>query len=325
MSDVVLEIDDLVLTASLRRTTFTPVTDARLRVGAGEVVGLVGESGSGKSLTALAALALLPDNVSQTSGTVRVVGLDVADLDQSGLSQMRGGEAAIVFQDSLSSLNPTMTIGRQVEETVRLHRGLSRSEARPIALEALEHVGFPQPVERYGSYPHELSGGLRQRVAIAMAIAARPKLLIADEPTTALDVTIQAQILQLLARLAKELDMGVLLITHDLGVIAAVTDRVVVMYAGRTVESCTTLEAFESPRHPYTAALVDSAPRINGPADAVLNGIPGSLPDPRNPEPGCPYAPRCQRVLDRCTKTAPLLEEAAGRMLACYNPVGTDG
>ena len=324
MPDLVLDVADLALAATVRRATFAPVTDAQVSVRAGEVVGLVGESGSGKSLTALTVLSLLPDQVSRTAGSVKVEDQEVAELDERGLARLRGAVAAIVFQDSLSSLNPTMTIGRQVEETVRVHRDCDRATARAAAIEALELVGFPQPHERYDSYPHQLSGGLRQRVAIAMAIALRPRLLIADEPTTALDVTIQAQILELLQRLARELDMGVLLITHDLGVIASVTDRVTVMYAGRTVESCTTLEAFASPQHPYTQALVLSAPTLTGPADVVLQGIPGVLPDPRRPEPGCPYAPRCTRALDRCVTEIPVLVRTDERSVACFNPVGSD-
>ena len=321
VSEAVLEIVDLALTASVRRTTFEPVTQATVRVHAAEVVGLVGESGSGKTLTALASLALLPDNVRVGRGSVTVAGQDLAGLDDTGLAALRGGTAAIVFQDSLGSLNPTMTIGRQVTETVTLHGGVGRAAAEEQALEALDQVGLPQPRARFGAYPHQLSGGQRQRVAIAMAIAGRPRLLVADEPTSALDVTIQAQILELLSRLARDLRMGVLLITHDLGVVAAVADRVSVMYGGRTAEAGGTSALFTGPLHPYTEALARSAPTLSRKLDGQ-RGIPGLPPDPRHPQPGCPFAPRCSYATETCRAAPPPLElVAAGREVACYHPL----
>ncbi len=325
MAQVVLEIVDLALRATVRRTGFEPVAKADLSVCAGEVVGLVGESGSGKTLTALAALALLPQNVHLVRGSVTVAGHDLADLDEPALANLRGGTAAIVFQDSLGSLNPTMTIGQQVSEMVRLHADVRRPVARDRALESLGQVGFPQPRARYDSYPHQLSGGQRQRAAIAMAIAGRPRLLVADEPTSALDVTVQAQVLQLLSQLARDLGMGVLLITHDLGVVAAVADRVNVMYGGRTMEAGATTAVFDEPAHRYTDALVRSAPTLSRTGDAQ-GGIPGLPPDPRAPEPGCPFAPRCGHASDTCRDSPPPLEPSPeGRLVACYHPVVSGG
>ena len=318
----VLSIRNLALEANLRRGPVHPVTDAHVSVRAGEIVGLVGESGSGKTLTALAALSLLPPNITRRSGSIEIVGRDVTVLSERELAGLRGSAAAMVFQDSLSSLNPSMTIGRQVAESVLIHQQVDRSTADLRALEALDQVGFPRARERFSAYPHQLSGGLRQRVAIAMAIVNRPSLLIADEPTTALDVTVQAQILELLRTLVDELSLGVLLITHDLGVIATTADRVTVMYGGRTVEEASTMQAFTAMRHPYTQALVSSAPTLSHPTDLVLRGIPGTPPDPRDPEPGCPFAPRCPYVTDICITAPPPLSGDDGHLFACYNPVG---
>jgi len=321
-ASTVLSIRGLTLEATIRRGTVLPVTDAHVTVRAGEIVGLVGESGSGKTLTALSTLSLLPSNIRRTAGTIEVTGRDITTLNEHELAALRGSAAAMVFQDSLSSLNPTMTIGKQVAEAVSIHQNLDRVDANNLALTALDQVGFPQAKDRFDSYPHQLSGGLRQRVAIAMAIVNRPSLLIADEPTTALDVTVQAQILELLRSLVNDLGMGVLLITHDLGVIATTADRVNVMYGGRTVEESSVLDTFTDMHHPYTEALVASAPTLTDSADVVLRGIPGSPPDPRNPEPGCPFAPRCSYVTDICLTTAPPLISADDRAMACYHPVG---
>ena len=324
MSDAsaVLSIRGLTLEATIRRGTVLPVTDAHVTVRSGEIVGLVGESGSGKTLTALSALSLLPPNIARTAGTIEVAGRDVTTMNEHELASMRGSAAAMVFQDSLSSLNPSMTIGKQVAEAVRIHQSLDRTEADKLALIALDQVGFPQAKDRFDSYPHQLSGGLRQRVAIAMAIVNRPSLLIADEPTTALDVTVQAQILELLRSLVSELGMGILLITHDLGVIATTADRVNVMYGGRTVEQASVLDTFTAMGHPYTEALVASAPTLTDASDVVLRGIAGSPPDPREPEPGCPFAPRCSYVTEICVTTPPPLISADDRALACYHRVG---
>ena len=321
-ADTVLAIEGLALEARIRRTIARPVADAHVEVRAGEIVGLVGESGSGKTLTALSALRLLPDNIEIAAGRVEVGGQDVRALDEAGLAALRGSVAGMVFQDPIGSLNPSLTIGRQVAEVVRIHQHADRAAADARAVEALGLVGFPHARERFDAYPHQLSGGLRQRVMIAMAIANEPRLVIADEPTTALDVTVQAQILELLQSLVAELGIGVLLITHDLGVIANAADRVTVMYGGRTVEQCSTLEAFRDMRHPYTEALVASAPTLVGSEDTVLRGIPGAPPDPTRPEPGCPFAPRCLRALAGCVDAPPAFTTIGdGRALACINPV----
>ena len=321
-ADIVLTIEGLVLRARIRQTTAEPVADAHVEVRAGEIVGLVGESGSGKTLTALSALRLLPDNVEIAAGRIEVAGQDVRTLDEAGLAGLRGSVVGMVFQDPIGSLNPSMTIGRQVAEVVRIHRRAGRAAADARAVETLGLVGFPHAHERFDAYPHQLSGGLRQRVMIAMAIANEPRLVIADEPTTALDVTVQAQILELLQSLVAELGIGVLLITHDLGVIANATDRVTVMYGGRTVEHCSTIAAFRDMRHPYTEALVASAPTLEGSAATVLRGIPGAPPEPTRPEPGCPFAPRCTRVLAGCVAAPPAFTAIGeGRALACSNPV----
>ncbi|MGI9116606.1 MAG: ABC transporter ATP-binding protein [Gaiellales bacterium] len=321
-ADTVLAIEGLALEARIRRSIARPVADAHVHVRAGEIVGLVGESGSGKTLTALAALRLLPDNVTIAEGRVEVGGQDVRALDEAGLARVRGAVAGMVFQDPIGSLNPSLTIGRQVAEAVRIHGGVDRAAADARAIEALGLVGFPRARERFDAYPHQLSGGLRQRVMIAMAIANEPRLVIADEPTTALDVTVQAQILELLQGLVGELGVGVLLITHDLGVVASAADRVTVMYGGRTVEQCAVDEAFADMRHPYTEALVASAPTLSGSEETVLRGIPGAPPDPTHPEPGCPFAPRCTRVLPACAAEPPALAAIGeGRALACINPV----
>ncbi|MEI6689537.1 MAG: ABC transporter ATP-binding protein [Thermoleophilia bacterium] len=321
-ADTVLAIEGLALDARIRRAIARPVAEAHVEVRAGEIVGLVGESGSGKTLTALSALRLLPDNIEIAAGRIEVGGQDVRALDDAGLAALRGSVAGMVFQDPIGSLNPSMTIGRQVAEGVRIHQGVDRAAAAARAVEALGLVGFPHARERFDAYPHQLSGGLRQRVMIAMAIANEPRLVIADEPTTALDVTVQAQILELLQSLVAELGIGVLLITHDLGVIANAADRVTVMYGGRTVEQCSTLHAFGDMRHPYTEALVASAPTLEGSEATVLRGIPGAPPDPTRPEPGCPFAPRCTRVTAECTVVPPAYEEIGeGRSLACIHPV----
>jgi len=226
-----------------------------------------------------------------------------------------------VFQDSLASLNPTVTIGKQVTEVIRLHTQLSKEQAVNQALDVLGSVGLPQPRERFDSFPHQLSGGMRQRVAIAMAIACEPHLVIADEPTTALDVTVQAQILELLRTLVDERGIGVLLITHDLGVVASVADRTTVMYGGRTIETCSVIDAFEATQHPYTQALVASAPTLTG-GQRTSGGISGSPPDPSRPEPGCPFSPRCAYATDKCrTSLPPLMHGDNGHCVACFHPV----
>ncbi|HET9052324.1 MAG TPA: ABC transporter ATP-binding protein [Candidatus Dormibacteraeota bacterium] len=318
-----LEVVDLVTVVGRGRRAALVANGVSLRVGSGETVGLVGESGSGKTMMALAVLRLLPPAARIRSGEILVDGTDVTLLGESELRRIRGARVAMVFQDPMSSLTPTMSIGRQVAEAVRVHSTLDRAgvEARVEALLGL--VGMPRPRERMRDYPHQLSGGQRQRVSIAIALACNPTLLIADEPTTALDATIQDQILRLLDDIQAQLGMAVLLITHDLGVIAGRADRVAVMYAGRIVEEGTTDEIFYEPRHPYTRALLSSIPRVDE-AGETLSAIPGTPPDPGALPPGCAFAPRCTLASDVCGAEVPVLAGAtagSAHRAACHHPL----
>ena len=307
----VLEVEGLQTEFHLRGATVTAVDGVSFSVAEGECVGLVGESGCGKSTTGLSIMKLLPGVGHVTGGAVRLAGRDLTQLDERAMRQVRGNDVAMIFQDPMTSLNPTWTIGRQIAEVVQLHREVTRKEALERAHEVLTLVGMPQPAERLRYYPHQLSGGLRQRVMIAMALACEPRLLIADEPTTALDVTIQAQILDLIDELRERLHMAVILITHDMGVIAARTDRVMVMYAGKIVEGATTSELFRSMHHPYAEALLQSIPRLDHDRAQRLATIPGLPPDLSKPIAGCRFAPRCRYASDRCRREEPLL--APGR------------
>jgi oligopeptide/dipeptide ABC transporter ATP-binding protein len=272
-----------------------------------ETLAVVGESGSGKSVTALSILGLIPSPPGRiVSGSVRYRDRELVGMPLPELRRIRGKRIAMVFQEPMTSLNPVYTCGEQIIETVVLHEGLDRRAARVRAIEMLGLTGIPSPAQRVDEYPHQLSGGMRQRVMIAMALACRPDILIADEPTTALDVTIQAQILDLLRRLQEELGMGVLLITHDLGVVAETADRVVVMYAGQVVESCGVRAVFERPLHPYTAGLLASIPRLGVGAER-LRVIPGQVPDPAHHPEGCRFHPRCPLAEERCRREAPPL------------------
>lgn len=285
------------------------VNGVDLDINSGEIVGLVGESGSGKSVTSLAILRLLPDSVSQvTSGRILLEGIDLLTLAQSEMRAVRGRQIAIVFQDPSTSLNPVLTIEEQLVETVLAHTAMDRLAAKNRAVELLTMVGIPSPRSRLKSYPHEFSGGMRQRVMIAIALALEPKLLIADEPTTALDVTIQAQVLELIAELVAKFNTAVLLITHDLGVAARMTQRLNVMYGGFIVESATTAEAFAYPRHPYTIGLLQSMPRIDRPPTEELQAIDGAPPQQVGPIKGCPFAPRCAWSLPICWRENPTLD-----------------
>jgi peptide/nickel transport system ATP-binding protein/oligopeptide transport system ATP-binding protein len=302
-----LEVLDLAVSFGTERGEVEALSGVSLSIGAGESFGVVGESGSGKSLTALAVLGLVPDLPGRvTRGTIRFNG---QTLDAEAQARLRGRDIAMIFQEPMSALNPVFTVGEQVAEGLRVHERLSRRAARDRAVELLAHVGIPDPRRRLAQYPHELSGGMRQRVMIAAALACRPKLLIADEPTTALDVTIQAQILALLAELQRETGMAVMLITHDLGVIAQVVRRVAVMYAGRVVETGPVGAVFAEPAHPYTRALLKSIPALNEDVPR-LPAIPGTVPMPAAWPPGCRFHPRCERVQDRCSQALPALRQA---------------
>ena len=307
----VLEVEGLQTEFHLRGATVTAVDGVSFSVAEGECVGLVGESGCGKSTTGLSIMKLLPGVGHVTGGAVRLAGRDLTQLDERAMRQVRGNDVAMIFQDPMTSLNPTWTIGRQIAEVVQLHREVTRKQARERALEVLTLVGMPRPEERLRAYPHQLSGGLRQRVMIAMALACEPKVLIADEPTTALDVTIQAQILDLIDELRERLSMAVVLITHDMGVIASRTSRVMVMYAGKIVESASTSDLFAEMRHPYAEALLQSIPRLEQDRTVPLYSIPGLPPDLSEHLTGCRYAPRCRYVTDRCRAEEPLLAPEA--------------
>ncbi|MGD0555388.1 MAG: ABC transporter ATP-binding protein [Streptosporangiaceae bacterium] len=321
-----LTIDNLRTEIQLRRSVVHAVDGVSLSVEPGECLGIVGESGSGKTMTALSVMRLLPGGGRIAGGTITLDGTDITALNDNEMREVRGNLVGMVFQDPLTSLNPTMKIGEQIAEPVLLHRGASKKEALERAVEVLGLVGMPRPAERVDNYPHQLSGGMRQRVMIAMALACEPKLLIADEPTTALDVTIQKQILELIDDLRTRLSMAVVLVTHDLGVIAGRTDRVAVMYAGRVVESAPTSTLFAHPRHPYTEALFEALPERNSelidPAAHRLYSIPGQPPDLTAPPPGCKFAPRCRYVQDKCRTTEPTITTDSGSQeFRCFFPV----
>ena len=296
------------------------VEDVSFDLGAGEVLGLVGESGCGKSVTAMSIMRLLPAPPSFVErGRILLEGEDLLALPERRMRAVRGDRIGMIFQEPMTSLNPVYSVGFQLGEALRLHRDVNARDARAQAVEMLALVGVNAPERRLGQYPHELSGGIRQRVMIAMALICRPALLVADEPTTALDVTIQAQILELLARLKQELGMAVLMITHDLGVVAEFCERVLVMYAGRIVEAADVRSLFRSPRHPYTRGLMDSVPRLDA-GKGRLETIPGMVPSPGKRPPGCLFAARCARALDRCHVEQPPLAGEDGHRYACWNP-----
>jgi oligopeptide/dipeptide ABC transporter ATP-binding protein len=294
------------------------VEDLSLRLPAGRVLCVVGESGSGKSVTALAAMGLLePGRSVVTADRMALDGIDLLALDEGGWRALRGGRMAMVFQEPMTSLNPVFTIGEQIAEALRVHTGLPRQAARSRALEALREVGISAPETRLDAYPHELSGGMRQRAMIAMALVGEPTLLIADEPTTALDVTVQAQILALLADLRDRRRMAILLITHNLGVVAETADEVAVMYAGRIVERAPATSLFRDAQHPYTLALLGAMPE-SAARGQPLSPIPGRMPAPGAAPPGCRFAPRCPFAGPDCAETPPLREIAQGHAVACH-------
>jgi oligopeptide/dipeptide ABC transporter ATP-binding protein len=318
----VLDIKDLSTHIKLTSSVVQAVGNVDMQVDAGETLGVVGESGCGKSMTGLSIMGLLPPGGSIIGGSIKLNGRELVGLKQEELRQVRGNEIAMIFQDPLTSLDPTKTIGYQVSEPVRLHQRASKADALDRAVEVLTLVGLPRPQERLSDYPHQLSGGLRQRVMIAMALANEPKLLIADEPTTALDVTIQAQILALLRDLKDRLGMAMLLITHDMGVIAGHADRVNVMYAGRVVETADVGELFASMHHPYTQALLASIPQLDQDVDKALHAIPGLPPDLSHPPQGCRFAARCPRATDKCrAEEPPLTGPTPGHVFSCWHPV----
>jgi oligopeptide/dipeptide ABC transporter ATP-binding protein len=299
-----LEVNNLKTHFPTRAGLVRAVDGVSFHLDRGELLGLVGESGCGKSMTALSVMRLIAPPGKIVGGEILFDGKDLLRLSDSAMRQMRGDDIAMIFQDPMTSLNPVFTVGEQIAEALRLHRKLSRKQARQATIEAMREVAIPDPARRVDDYPHQLSGGMRQRVMIAMALACNPKLLIADEPTTALDVTIQAQILELLDELRKQRQLAVLLITHDLGVVAEVADRVAVMYTGRIVEESPVEELYARPKHPYTEGLLRSVPKLTA-SDVLrkerLETIEGVVPSPTDLPPGCHFAPRCRHRMPRCT------------------------
>jgi oligopeptide/dipeptide ABC transporter ATP-binding protein len=316
-----LEVEDLTVSFAAADRRVTVLDGISFTLDAGEIVGLVGESGCGKSITAMSVMRLLPSPPSRVDrGGIRFDGTDLLSLDERGMRAMRGNRIGMIFQEPMTSLNPTFTVGWQIDEALRLHTKLDGAERRARCLELMGLVGIGAAERRLGQYPHELSGGLRQRIMIAMALACGPRMIIADEPTTALDVTIQAQILDLLLTLRRDLGTAILIITHDLGVVAEYCDRVVVMYAGKVVETAPVASLFAHPRHPYTTGLLASMPRLDG-GRGPLASIPGMVPSPGNHPPGCPFADRCPNVLPSCAAEMPPLQAGSdGHAFACWNP-----
>jgi len=316
-----LEVDDLTVRFRTLRGEVHAVNGVGLTIDAGETVAVVGESGSGKSVTALAILGLLGRAASVTRGRVSFDGRSLLGQTERQLRRLRGDAISMIFQDPMTCLNPVMTIGAQVREVLEAHTDLGTAAAKRRSIELLDEVGIPDAARRADQYPHQYSGGMRQRAMIAVAIACNPRLLIADEPTTALDVTVQAQILDLLRRLIADHGMGLLLITHDLGVVADTCQTTNVMYGGRIVETATTRELFRRPAHPYTVALLNSIPALGGDRKARLAAIDGQPPVLRAEPVGCTFAARCPRVLERCLTDVPPLDPIAdGHAVACWNP-----
>ncbi len=317
---LLLDVQNLKVSFPTEKGIVSAVEGVSFTVSSGETLGIVGESGCGKSVTAESILRLFDEKSVEYGGEVRYSGRNLLELSERKMETLRGNEISMIFQDPMSSLNPVHSIGRQIAENVRLHRGASKREARKIAIDMLRQVGIPSPETRVDDYPHELSGGMRQRVMIAMALACGPKLLIADEPTTALDVTIQAQILGLIDKLKTESDMGVILITHDLAVVAEVCDRVAVMYLGQVIEETDTDTLFFGARHPYTLGLMRSVPKIEGEREDKLHVIEGTVPSLHHIPAGCRFAPRCPYADDKCRAEMPQLESTgAGHRVRCWH------
>ncbi len=326
--DMVLDVKNLQTVFFTNSGLFRAVDDVSFSVRRGETLAIVGESGCGKSVTALSIMRLVPDPPGRiVGGSIALEGTDLLGLDEAEMRAIRGNRISMIFQEPMTSLNPVMRIGDQITEAVRLHRKLTAKEAWTKAVEMLRLVRIPEPEQRAREYPHQLSGGMRQRAMIAMALACRPALLIADEPTTALDVTIQAQILALIVELQKELGTGLILITHDLGVVAQTAQRVIVMYAGKKVEEASVEALFENPRHPYTRGLMASMPAVatfGTNSDARLVEIPGMVPSLTNLPPGCAFAPRCPLAIDRCRAEYPPLQDWGDQhFAACWRAAET--
>jgi oligopeptide/dipeptide ABC transporter ATP-binding protein len=320
-NEPLLSVEGLSVSFNTEQGRVRVVDDVSFGLGSGETLGLVGESGCGKSVTAQTIMRLLPSPPSFVEGgRILFEGRDLVSLAENRMQKVRGDRIGMVFQEPMTSLNPTQRIGRQIAESLSLHRGLNYSKAQPLVIDALRKVGIGNPERRLEQYPHELSGGLRQRVMIAMAIVCGPKMLIADEPTTALDVTIQAQIMELLQSLQKDLGLAILLITHDLGIVAEMCRNMIVMYAGRIVESGPAAKIFRRPKHPYTDGLIRSSPRRTEKGTRLFS-IPGLVPSPGRRGRGCSFAERCPCVVEKCRAEVPVLASDTRHAFACWNPL----
>jgi peptide/nickel transport system ATP-binding protein len=321
MSEPLVKVEGLQTTFHTKVGPIRAVDGISYEIGRGETLGIVGESGCGKSVTAYSIMRLIEHPGEVTAGKVTVDGTELLGLSEEAMQGHRGSKLAMIFQEPMTALNPVLTVGYQMDEQIMRHMGLSKKDSKARAIEMLELVGIPSPKERYEAYPHQLSGGMRQRAMIAMALSCNPKFLLADEPTTALDVTIQGQILEIIQSLQEKLEMTVQFITHDLGVISEISDRVMVMYAGRTCEIAPTADLIDGPRHPYTAALLQSIPQI-GRRVPRLPAIEGSVPSLYELPPGCAFQNRCPNVTDQCKTERPPIETVGeGHLVACFNPV----
>jgi oligopeptide/dipeptide ABC transporter ATP-binding protein len=322
-SPPLLEVEDLHVSFATPRGPVQAVQGVSLQLEHGKTMGIVGESGSGKTVLSRAIMGLLPRHSATQTGSVRYEGNEILNAPNNQLRELWGTQIAMVFQDPMTSLNPVLRIGHQITEALRIHLKLGKGEAKETALSLLMQVGIPSPVERYDAYPNQLSGGMRQRVMIAIALACAPRLLMADEPTTGLDVTVQAQILDLLSSLQHQRQMAMILVTHDLGVVATRTDEIIVMYAGNVVERAPTRTLFSQMSMPYTEALLNSMPRISNPSHTRLTAIDGRPPDLLNPPAGCPFAPRCPYAQSKCHNEKPSLVEGSvpGHSYACWFPL----
>ena len=314
-----LEVKDLVIAFRGSEKTVTAVSGVSFHVNRGETLGVVGESGCGKSVTSLAVMRLLPQATARVSGDITFDGEELLALPEDDMPEVRGNRISMVFQEPMTSLNPVYTIGKQIDEAILLHQNVGAAKAREMTLDMLKKVGIPRAEEISKEYPYQLSGGMRQRVMIAMALICGPQLLIADEPTTALDVTVQAQIMTLLNELKREFNTAIIMITHDLGVVAGICDKVLVMYAGRTMEYGKAREVFYQPAHPYSIGLLNAVPRLDAEGESLLT-IPGNPPNLLRLPKGCPFQPRCPHAMEICNSAPPLEEFAPGRLRACFKP-----
>ncbi|WP_066252858.1 ABC transporter ATP-binding protein [Neobacillus drentensis] len=322
-----LEVKNLKAFIPTTKGEIKPVNDVSFTIRKGEIMALVGESGSGKSVTSLSIMGLNASAIQyKTESSILLNGQDLLKLKEKEMRKIRGNDIAMIFQDPMFSLNPVHQIGKQIVESIILHKKIKYKEAEKIALDLLNKVGIPDAQRRLRNYPHQMSGGMRQRIMIAMALACNPQLLIADEPTTALDVTIQAQILNILKNLQHEFGISILLITHDLGVVAEIADRVLVMYCGEIVEEGTVKEVFKNPRHPYTKGLMDSVPELTGPRIDELETIPGVVPNPLELPSGCNFVTRCSFATEKCRQLAPVhVKYSTGNSVSCWNPLVKEG